>query len=498
MKVSGIDGSTVGLRLAGWLFGARKRAASAERDGRIAASLLLAAACYSAVVFWTVGDSSQRAIQLVLLGSYAVGSATCFALPWRRLPDWAHHVVSAGWLLLLTLGAGAIGGVLSAYVVGYLLVFLYAGLTSRPLAVVGLAVLAEAALVLAMTAGNQADNRTSLAASIIVAAGVSQLAALAVVWSQIANELLVEVRRSLLELDEVDSEEEAANRIAGLFAHLIDADAALVMATEHPGSTVYVRRGGHAPASQLADIRVDIAEEQSGIAVIARTGEPLFVADAPNSTVVSRRLIRQLGATSVLYLPLPGEGGVLGGLIAWWRAPRQEVDPYARQLAEVTAIPAGLVLQRLRQAGRLDSPAMRDPLTGVSNRRRFDIALADLPVGGTVLLFDLDAFAALNDMYGREVGDEALRAFAEALRRSVRQNDVVARFGDDTFAVVLPASASSIASGIIIERLQRAWRSPQGCRFSVGVAVRTDDESPAETLTRASADLRTTKRLKTR
>lgn len=97
-----------------------------------------------------------------------------------------------------------------------------------------------------------------------------------------------------------------------------------------------------------------------------------------------------------------------------------------------------------RRAESADFQAMHDPLTGLLNRRGFtrgfSAALDRTDSDGSphVLLFlDLDRFKPVNDMSGHETGDELLRQIASAMRRTVRQRDIVARVGGDEFAVVL-------------------------------------------------------------
>ena len=85
-----------------------------------------------------------------------------------------------------------------------------------------------------------------------------------------------------------------------------------------------------------------------------------------------------------------------------------------------------------------------DPLTGMPNRRSLDRQLeAGLEAvkrsgaRGTVVVLDLDRLKEINDTYGHEVGDRALRTVGNVLRATVRQNDICARFGGDEFIVVL-------------------------------------------------------------
>jgi len=85
--------------------------------------------------------------------------------------------------------------------------------------------------------------------------------------------------------------------------------------------------------------------------------------------------------------------------------------------------------------------AQRDPLTGLLNRRSLYELVGHLAAEQrefAVVLVDLDGFKAVNDKHGHLFGDEVLKRVAEAMRRAVRREDAVARYGGDEFAVVVP------------------------------------------------------------
>jgi len=93
---------------------------------------------------------------------------------------------------------------------------------------------------------------------------------------------------------------------------------------------------------------------------------------------------------------------------------------------------------------RLTTDAMTDPLTGLPNRRAFDVTVLRRPLYASndrsdcVALLDLDHFKIINDSFGHHVGDRVLREFAQLARRVVRERDLVARIGGEEFAIFFP------------------------------------------------------------
>ena len=85
--------------------------------------------------------------------------------------------------------------------------------------------------------------------------------------------------------------------------------------------------------------------------------------------------------------------------------------------------------------------ASTDTLTGLLNRRSFSEQVAAIPAHlypVAMAMADLDHFKVLNDTYGHETGDRALRLFARVLRDSLRTSDVASRYGGEEFAIAFP------------------------------------------------------------
>lgn len=156
----------------------------------------------------------------------------------------------------------------------------------------------------------------------------------------------------------------------------------------------------------------------------------------------------------------------------------------------------------------LEASARTDGLTGVLNRRSFEIAFAGILAsarryreGGIIAFIDLDNFKAINDTHGHAAGDALLRQTGRLLSAQVRESDIVGRVGGDEFAVVLSRSRSR--EGIQRARgleaaLNAASVSWQGgilpIQASFGIQVFAPDDDAAAILARADEAMYRNKR----
>jgi diguanylate cyclase (GGDEF)-like protein len=118
--------------------------------------------------------------------------------------------------------------------------------------------------------------------------------------------------------------------------------------------------------------------------------------------------------------------------------------------------------------------ACEDALTGLLNRRGFDAAL---PSGqaGAILMVDLDRFKMVNDLHGHAIGDTVLSRTATVIAASLRDNDIVARFGGEEFVAFLPNAqedeAVQIADRIRLAILSEVHAEGTTVSASIGVAL---------------------------
>lgn len=137
--------------------------------------------------------------------------------------------------------------------------------------------------------------------------------------------------------------------------------------------------------------------------------------------------------------------------------------------------------ERRRYEQRLAHLADHDVLTGLPNRRRFDVALEEHLVRcarfgphGALLLIDLDHFKEVNDTRGHDAGDQLIVSTAAVLRGSLRETDLVARLGGDEFAVLLREAdregAEAVAAAVV-ERIRANSRTLEGVNRRVTASI---------------------------
>ena len=132
------------------------------------------------------------------------------------------------------------------------------------------------------------------------------------------------------------------------------------------------------------------------------------------------------------------------------------IEDLERNRIESIAHQSGSCVGMLRATAQTQLQASTDPLTGLYNRRSMENSVRTLvrdDIPFAVGICDLDHFKMLNDTYGHDTGDRALRLFARTLRNTVRAADLVSRHGGEEFVVVMPY-ADSVSATEVLDRVR--------------------------------------------
>jgi diguanylate cyclase (GGDEF)-like protein len=160
------------------------------------------------------------------------------------------------------------------------------------------------------------------------------------------------------------------------------------------------------------------------------------------------------------------------------RAAATEAETRAANLAVINEMLS-------REAERLTRTSLEDPLTGLPNRRRLDVAFLDLlttKANFVLAMIDVDHFKGVNDRFSHPVGDAVLRAIADLLAGGARHDDLVVRYGGEEFALLMRDADLEMAA-CACERLRAsvqgyewsALRPGLSVTISIGVAASTEE-----------------------
>jgi diguanylate cyclase (GGDEF)-like protein len=181
----------------------------------------------------------------------------------------------------------------------------------------------------------------------------------------------------------------------------------------------------------------------------------------------------------------------------------ENLDDAKRELAYAVVEQIGMTLSNLNLRAALREQSIRDPLTGLYNRRYMEEVLKQHlshvtrhlhPLG--IIMIDIDHFKNFNDLYGHAAGDRLLRELGQLLQKYIRGEDIACRYGGEEFILILPGISLEVAQQRA-EHLQREAKrlqlhnpdqSYERITLSLGVAIYPQHGGNIETVLHAVDD----------
>jgi len=256
----------------------------------------------------------------------------------------------------------------------------------------------------------------------------------------------------------------------------------LVLRASHGKLTPRVPEGGRLPAG-------------SGIWGRALAGGKTVIENDVTTAADYLGLYAETG--SRMCIPLVSFGQTLGVLVLESAQPGAFNDSDTQPLESVADICA-TAIQNAHYVERVKQLAYLDGLTGIFNRRFFELRIAEeierarrFSSGMAVIMIDIDQFKRLNDEFGHLLGDEVLRQVSSILHQQLRKIDVVCRYGGEEFAILLPQTDPQHALSVAekLRRMVETWQFPgvpRAVTISAGTASFPDHGGTRDELVKAA------------
>ena len=230
-------------------------------------------------------------------------------------------------------------------------------------------------------------------------------------------------------------------------------------------------------------------------AVLSNPAEEIQLLFARLSINEVLKLLQEIGVgpkVEPLRLHLTFEENLLGVLWIWGQGLTKADFP----IMSIFAKQIGVSLERARLFQEVQSLALTDPLTGLQNRRSlFELGRVEFARAKRMkrpfccMMLDLDHFKSINDEYGHLIGDQVLQEFAKRCAHSVREVDLVGRYGGEELIILLPETDRK-TSMLVAERLRttiaatpiQVFNKKIFVTASIGVATQDENTIDLETL----------------
>jgi diguanylate cyclase (GGDEF)-like protein len=286
--------------------------------------------------------------------------------------------------------------------------------------------------------------------------------------------------------------DDVARRLADAVPSVVDSDRVIVFLwdeAEQALACAAATATGAPVGEDITSLRIRPSETVTLASLVADPNpQPRFFdGDADDPYV--RGILRTTGSQALIVAPIVAHERFYGILNVSVVERAERLSPTPELLGRLAGVvaQAATALDNARLIDEMSEQARTDNLTGLLGHRAFHETLGEAVAAGgefTLASVDIDDFKRVNDRHGHPVGDQALRCVAAALRRSVRDADLVFRVGGEEFAVLMPGLGGRDAA-TVAERLRAAVAEATfdpPLRVSVGLASWPHDAGDGETL----------------
>lgn len=253
--------------------------------------------------------------------------------------------------------------------------------------------------------------------------------------------------------------------------------------------------GDHATVLLIDDDRLVLRAHKGKLAPLIKIGDDLPLADAAFARAFQSRkaavereippvpgerlLFRDVRST--VYLPLISLGQVLG-VLRLDSASSEAFDSEDVTSLELVSDICAAAIQNARYFDQVRQLAYMDGLTGIFNRRYFELRIAEELARSSrhnltfsIIMVDIDHFKRLNDEFGHLSGDVVLRQLSSILGQQLRKSDVLSRYGGEEFAIITPETnlESALAVCDKLRKVVEGWHFPgipRPVTISAGIA----------------------------